>query len=102
MSAYRVTETEVGKAVLAILADTSSGGASIASLKAEIPKYLKLSEIDRTPSTTRPGEELWEQQVRNLVSHRGTAGNVICEGYVDYKPRYLKITERGWKRAKGT
>jgi hypothetical protein len=94
----RVTEVDVGNAVLEILASTPGGEASIRLLKQELPKHLRLSHEDRRPSLTRDGEELWEQQVRNLVSHRKSTGNVIAEGYVSYRPRRLAITDRGRRR----
>jgi len=44
---------------------------------------------------TRSGESMWEQQVRNLVSHRTTEGNIIAEGLADYRPGRLTITKAG-------
>jgi len=43
----RVTEAEIGEAVLAICANTSSGECSIADLKAEIPKLSRLCSNER-------------------------------------------------------
>jgi hypothetical protein len=94
----RTTEAQIGKAVLQILKAQPTGEASILTLKRELPKYLNLTADDRAPSPTRKGEEVWEQQVRNLVSHRGTAGNIVAEGYATYRPRWLKITAAGLKR----
>lgn len=95
----RTTEVQIGKAVLQILKAQATGEASIFTLKRELPAYLKLTADDRAPSPTRKGEEVWEQQVRNLVSHRNTPGNIIAEGYATYRPRWLKITPAGVKRA---
>jgi hypothetical protein len=91
----RVTEGEIGEAVLAICANAATGECSIADLKDEIPNYLDLSADDRVQSTTRPNEEMWEQQVRNLISHRTTAGNIICDGYADYTGSAIRITDSG-------
>lgn len=95
----RTTEAEIGKAVLRILKDQPNGEASIPRLKRELPDYIKLTPEDCAPSPTRKNEEVWEQQVRNLVSHRNTPGNIIAEGYAEYRPRWLKITEAGRRRA---
>lgn len=38
---------------------------------------------------------MWEQQVRNLVSHRTTEGNIVAEGYATYAPDTLTITDAG-------
>ena len=93
----RVTEAEVGRAVLWILTSMPGGVATVAELILELPDALELSEADRAPSETRPGEEMWEQQVRNLVSRRFTAGNIICDGYAVYlqAERKLMITPAG-------
>jgi hypothetical protein len=82
-------------AVLRILADSPDGEASIRKLKKQIPDYVRLSEGDLKASLTRRGEALWEQIVRNIVSHKKVAGNLIAEGYVEHRPRHLKITKQG-------
>lgn len=91
----RVTEHQVGEAVLRILADSATGQTTITKLKLELPDYLTLSAEDHAPSPTRHGEEVWEQQVGNLVSHRGTPGNIVYEDYATYRPRWLSITDAG-------
>ena len=82
----RVTEQEVADAVVRYLKD-HGGEATIAELVQELPTYLDLGETDRRRSDTRPNEELWEQQVRNIISHRDTPGNAIHDGVLDYTPR---------------
>lgn len=76
----RVTETEVANAVEAILKSRTSGRASIKELVAEIPNHLKLSADDLKQSETRQNEAIWEQQVRNITSHKASPGNAIYEG----------------------
>jgi hypothetical protein len=76
----RVTEAEVAEAVEAILLDRSSGRATIKELVAEIPSRISLSADDLAQSQTRPNEALWEQQVRNITSHKASPGNAIYEG----------------------
>ena len=93
----RVREDEVGLAVLQILANKSTGEATIAELKKQLPEYLDLSDDDRAQSLTRRNEEMWEQQVRNLVSHRTAEGNIIAEGQAEYDKdaHSIRITEAG-------
>ena len=93
----RVTEEQVGIAVLQILANRPTGEATIAILQHELPDHLGLSDADRTQSITRPNEEIWEQQVRNLISHRTTEGNIIYERLADYIPdsHSIRITDAG-------
>jgi hypothetical protein len=98
----RVTEAEIGEAVLAICAATATGECSIGDLKQEIPDHIDLSAEDRASSTTRPNEEMWEQQVRNLISHRTTAGNIICEGLAVYTGNAIPITDEGRRHLRRT
>ncbi|WP_152621133.1 hypothetical protein [Bradyrhizobium japonicum] len=76
----RVTEAEVAEAAVKVLTDRASGRATIKELVEEIPNYLTLSAEDLAPSQTRQGEALWEQQVRNITSHKASPGNAIYEG----------------------
>jgi hypothetical protein len=91
----RVTEHQVSEAVLRILAANQNGRFTIARLKELLPEFLPLSAADRAPSLTRETEEVWEQQVRNIVSHRHLPGNIVFEGYATYEPRSLSITATG-------
>lgn len=75
----RITEAEIAEIVVAIL-EEGSGEATIAELIAEIPNRVTLSAEDLAPSPTRPGEALWEQQVRNITSHKDSPGNAIHDG----------------------
>jgi hypothetical protein len=97
MSDKRTTEAEMSVAVLRILAESPDGEATIEQIKKQIPDYITLTEGDLQPSPTRNGEALWEQIVRNIVSHgnAGTAGNIITEGYVEHRPGSLRITQTG-------
>lgn len=93
----RTSENEIAIAVLRICAESPDGEASIRRLKKLIPDYIKLTKEDYEPSPTRKGEALWEQIVRNIVSHgnAGAAGNIITEGYAEHRPRHIKITQAG-------
>ncbi|WP_166297061.1 hypothetical protein [Bradyrhizobium sp. 2S1] len=76
----RVTEAEVAEAVEKVLAASANGRATIRELIEEVPNHLKLSAEDLAQSPTRTGEALWEQQVRNITSHKSSPGNAIYEG----------------------
>mgnify|MGYP003578705488 CR=1 FL=1 len=76
----RITESEIAEIVEAILEDGPATKATIAELVAEIPNRIVLSAEDLAPSTTRPGEGIWEQQVRNITSHKNSPGNAIHDG----------------------
>jgi hypothetical protein len=92
----RISEAEVGFAVLQILANSPGGTASVDILKSEIPNHLELSDLDQNPSSTRPNEKIWEQQLRNLKSHEGTEGNIFKEGFVEQATKGTwRITDAG-------
>jgi hypothetical protein len=76
----RITEGEIADLVEAILADRPNGEAAIAELIDEIPNRVRLSAEDLAPSQTRNGEAIWEQQVRNITSHKNSPGNAIYDG----------------------
>ena len=86
----RTTESELYPAVISYLTD-AGGEATISSIRRAIPRYVSLSPADRQPSPTRPGEELWEQLVRNIVCHRFCEGNPIKEGRLRYFRRRLMV-----------
>jgi hypothetical protein len=76
----RITETEIAEIVEAYLKEKSNGQASIKELVRAIPERVTLSEEDLAQSTTRRNEAVFEQQVRNITSHKGSPGNAIFEG----------------------
>jgi hypothetical protein len=76
----RITEAEIADVVIDILKGIPGGAATFPELVAAIRKRVVLSADDRAPSPTRPGEEIWEQQVRNITSHKNNPGNAIYEG----------------------
>jgi hypothetical protein len=91
----RITEAEIAVAVLHILATRPNGEAGFAELKKEIPNHVTLSAEDQAQSTTRPNEQMWEQQVRNITSHYQSPGNIIFEDYAERIDGGLRITSAG-------
>lgn len=87
----RVNETDVARAVEKYLRTVPGDTATIRQIKRALPNHLTLSAEDRVQSETRPNEELWEQQVRNIVSHRNTPGNFVHDGRLIYTPRRLGL-----------
>jgi hypothetical protein len=95
----RITEQEIGLAVLHILAAQPHGRATVRKIKREVPTYVRLSAQDQADSFTRDHEELWEQQVRNPKSHSNTSGNIFHDGYVIHVARGVwEITSAGRRR----
>src|SRR5690242_690054 len=94
--AGRVTENEIAFVVCRIAATRPDGVATFRRMKRELPNHLTLSAGDRAQSQTRPGEQLWEQLIRNIKSHSDAEGNYIYEGYLEHVPRVgYRITPAG-------
>jgi hypothetical protein len=90
----RVTEAEVAQAVVDFLEDHPDGRAAIQEIVAELPNYIALSADDLAQSPTRSNEALWEQQVRNITSHKASPGNAIYEGKLVAIPGGLALPGR--------
>lgn len=88
----RLREADIAEAVENYLND-AGGEATIPQIRRALLRYLQLTPSDRAMSPTRPGEEIWEQQVRNIVCHRDSAGNPVKSGRMVYKPRRLKLAD---------
>ncbi len=94
----RSNENQIALAVTSYLDTLPSGEASIRAIKQNVPKFHQLSPQDLAPSPTRPNELVWEQQVRNIVSHRTSPDNFIAKGYLTRRPRRLAITAAGRRK----
>lgn len=91
----KTTEQELSYAVLRILSEIESGSATYAELIIKIPSYIELTDADKAPSETRENEQLWEQRVRNITSHKDSANNFIYLGYLESVDSGLRITDYG-------
>lgn len=95
----RTTEAEISQVVLRILVDRPNGEAEQSNIKEMIPQFIRLTQDDCAQSETRPNEEVWEQLVRNIVSHKEVEGNYIAEGYLESPRRgWLRITDAGRRK----
>lgn len=76
--------------------------ASIARIKKEVPNFRELSDADLTPSNSRAKEQMWQQIVGNVVSHRGTGTSIFNSGWaVRIESRKsIRVTEKGLKHLK--
>ena len=97
----RVTENEVAFAIVQIAKTAPNGIVSFSRCRKEVPDHLSLSADDHRQSTTRPNEEMWEQQIRNIKSHYEQEGNHICEGYLEHVPKVgYRVTDAGRRRTR--
>ena len=85
-------EHEFAEAVERYLEDVG-GTASIGEIRRGLPFYINLTDEEKRTSATRPGEQMWEQIVRNIVCHRESEGNAVKTGTLIYNPRHLSLAD---------
>lgn len=91
----RLHEDEARILVLKIAAQQPRRSASTQFLKREVPKYIELSPLDRRTSTSRSREQLWQQIVGNVISHKGVREGPFAKGYAIKTNDGLAVTPRG-------
>lgn len=89
------SEYDISLGTLEYLNSRPGGEASIDELVDHLPDHVVLSDNDLSISTTRPNERLWEQRVRNIVSHKDSPNNFINLGYLESNAGSLRITDAG-------
>jgi hypothetical protein len=86
----RLTQQQLGLAVLHILAAQPDGEASLETLRAELPKHLSLSAEDREGNATKD-DDIWKQQLSRLKASDATPGNIFRDYHV------ITATSGGWR-----
>jgi len=94
----RTTENEIAEEILRYLVKKPGGEASMAEINRHLTYRFPFTQADKEPSPSRGNEVVWEQQVRNIVSHRDAEGNYIREGFLEARPGGLAITDAGATR----
>lgn len=90
----RMSETDVANVVIKILGNRPGHTATFAELIDLIPREMVLSRADLVRSKSRPNEAVWQQQVRNIVSHQNAPGNAIYEGTLVHVKGGLALPKR--------
>lgn len=80
-------EDQIAAAIIRYLETTTEKCATIREIRANLPNFIQLNAHDLKPSPTRPGEQLWEQIVRNVVCHREDDDNAVHDGLLVYVKR---------------
>lgn len=92
------SEKQLSEAVLKVANGKSDGIATFDDCYEVIPTLITLSPEDIAPSTTRKGEPMWKQRVRNIKSHDKVENNFIEQGLLTHIPHLgYKITSAGKK-----
>jgi hypothetical protein len=91
----RLHEDEARILVLKIAAQQPKRMASTRFVKNEVPKYVELSPRDRAPSKSRAREQIWQQIVGNVISHRNVRRGPFAMGYAVKTLDGIAVTPRG-------
>lgn len=97
---YRITERDVYLPALTILSAADGGFMKMSDLIKALEEHFNPEGEDAQILAGR-SDTRFSQIVRNIVSHRDDAGNMINDGLADYdgKLRGLRITEAGRRHA---
>ena len=100
MSKYNhSSEHDIALAAMKFLKTQPKLTATTSAVKKNIPNFIQLTDDDRAQSETRENEELWQQIVGNIVSHRrDSPENAINRGWIDYDGGNWTLTPAGAKR----
>ncbi|MEI6643024.1 MAG: hypothetical protein WCL10_13375 [Novosphingobium sp.] len=92
----RSSEHDIAFAAMKYLATTPTRSATTAEVKQHVPNFITLTVDDREASETRPNEEVWQQVVGNIVSHRNDSpDNFINRGLISYDAGVWFLTPSG-------
>lgn len=90
----RISEGELLIPTLIELRKSTVGWLSTSSLIEKLIVALKPEGEDAEQLDGR-NDSKFSQIVRNMISHKTQAGNIIAEGYAVYTNKGLKITDQG-------
>ncbi len=94
--ADRSSEYDISIAVMKYLRGITSKSATTSDVKKNVPNFISLTVEDKQTSETRENEQVWQQVVGNIVSHRKDSNsNFINRGLLDYDGKLLSITPEG-------
>jgi hypothetical protein len=92
----RSSEHDIAFAVMKYLSTVPSQCAEVSSIKKFVPNHIDLTDGDKEPSETRPNEQVWQQVVGNIVSHRNDSpDNFVNRGLLAYDAGTLALTDAG-------
>lgn len=91
----RLREQEARLLALKIASESKDFTANMQDIREGVQKLYPLSPADRRPSPTRPAEQLWQQILRNVVSHRGSAKSIFAMGFAHKVGTGIQITKAG-------
>lgn len=95
-SGSRSGEHDIAHAAMKYLATIPSKSATTSDVKQHVPNFITLTPDDQVQSETRDNEQVWQQVVGNIVSHRNDSPeNFINRGLIDYNSGVWSLTPAG-------
>ena len=89
----KLGEQDITDAILYILLETG-GNINTSAVKSHVRSLLEPTGTNLTPLLNR-NDEVIDQIIRNIVSHRDNSSNIINRGYVSYINGIWNITSSG-------
>lgn len=96
----RLSEKEARELVLKAAARNPDRTVSMQQIRDGVATMYPLSRADLVRSTTRPAEQLWQQILRNVVSHRSGAKSIFAKDLAEKVGNGIKITKAGLSHLK--
>lgn len=91
----RLREREARELVLKVGSRSPHLTVSMEEIREGVASMYPLSRADRIRSTTRPAEQLWQQILRNVVSHRGGGRSIFSKGLAEKVGNGIRVTRAG-------
>lgn len=91
----RLRENEARLLALKIAAECKDFEATTKYIKKRVPELIPLTPKDLEQSASRPREQLWQQIVGNVISHKKSAKSIFALGLAERTPDGLKVTRQG-------
>lgn len=91
----RLREKEARILALKIAARSTNHSATMHDIRKELPKLYPLTASDKRQSLTRKNEQLWQQIVRNVVSHENSTQSLFRRGLATRHESGIKATPEG-------
>ncbi|MCM1181926.1 MAG: eS10 family ribosomal protein [Roseburia sp.] len=90
----KLGEADISDAAMYALLDAGHA-LDTTAVKAHVRDLLEPAGVNRAPLVNR-NDEVIDQIIRNIVSHRhDSQNNIIYRGYVDYDNGYWTLTDKG-------
>lgn len=92
----RLREPEARLIALKIAASYPGRRASMEQIKGKFTSYYELTTIDERLSVTRRGEKIWQQIVRNIVSHADSSSSIFSRGWATIDSGFITVSDLGY------